>query len=176
MQMIYYTAQANTQCPTCGGHVEWEGMPCKTLPAAQPEGSIAPPLPVTTVTAYNMWGEPEASTESFGSTSRTKKTGYDEAGRVLSSEVMSSLDTAVPKVTNAYSTTTGQLTTQSTTVGEETQTITSAYNRLGQLTSYTDADKNTTTYEYELSGAARLTVVNDGKGNKLLRTTQPRDS
>ncbi len=164
-QTIYYTAAPNTNYPSCGGHVEWEGMPCKTLPDAQPEGS-APPLPITTVDAYNMWGEPETTEEIFGTTIRTKKIKFDEAGRPESTEETSTAGTALPKVTDGYNTTSGQLTTQSTTVGEETQTITSVFDRLGRLTSYTDADKNTTTYEYEASGDGRLVTVTDEKGSQ----------
>ncbi len=124
-------------------------------------------MPVTTVT-YNMWGEPESSTEAFGLVTRTKKLTYDEAGRPLSSEETStsSTNTALPKVTDSYSETTGQLLKQSTTVGEETQTLTSVYDRLGRLTSYTDAENNTTTYEYEPSGDGRLMSVTDAKGSQ----------
>jgi hypothetical protein len=121
-----------------------------------------------------MWGEPETvtetspATEKFAETTRTKKTTYDEAGRALSTEETStsSADKALPKVTDEYDSKTGQLVKQSTTVGEETQTITSAYDKLGRLTSYTDADKNTTTYGYEESGDGRLTTVSDVKGTQ----------
>ncbi len=164
-QVIYYSGAANSTYPACGGHVEWEGMPCETLPDAQPGGS-APALPVTTVSAYNMWGEPETIEETFGSTTRSKKTKFDDAGRPESTEETSTAGTALPKVTDGYSETSGQLTKQSTTIGEETQTITSAFDRLGMLTSYTDADKKTTTYEYELSGDGRLVTVTDEKGSQ----------
>jgi YD repeat-containing protein len=164
-QVIYFSGAANSTYPACGGHVEWEGMPCKTLPGAQPEGS-APPLPVITTAGYNMWGEPETTEETFGATTRTKKTAYDEGGRPLSTEETSTAGTALPKVTDGYSETTGQLTKQSTSVGEETQTITSVFDRLGRVTNYTDADKKTTTYEYELSGAGRLLTVTDEKGSQ----------
>jgi YD repeat-containing protein len=165
-QKIYYSAEANSKYPSCGGHVEWEGLLCKTLPAGQPEGSPAPSLPVTTTSGYNMWAEPETTEETFGSTTRTEKTKYDEGGRPETSETTSTANVALPKVTNAYSETGGQLVKQSTTVGEETQTITNAYDRLGRLTSYTDADKKTTTYEYETSGDGRLLTVTDEKGSQ----------
>ncbi|MGA8364528.1 MAG: RHS repeat domain-containing protein [Solirubrobacteraceae bacterium] len=42
----------------------------------------------------------------------------------------------------------------------------SAYNTLGQLTSYTDAAGTTATYEYEKEGDDRLTKTNDGKGTQ----------
>ncbi len=165
-QTIYYSSAANASFPACGGRVEWEGMPCKTVPDAQPEGSPASPLPTTTVAGYNMWGEPETTEEEFGSTKRTKKQKYDEAGRVTVSEETSTANTALPAVNYGYSETTGQLLKQSTTVGEETQTITSAFDRLGRLTSYTDADKKTTTYEYETGGDGRVLTVSDEKGNQ----------
>jgi sugar lactone lactonase YvrE len=165
-QMVYYTGEANAKFPACGGHLEWEGMPCETLPATQPGTSGVPPLPVTTVTSYNIWGEPETTEEAFGSTTRTRKASYDEAGRISTAEETSSADTALPKVAYVYNEATGQLVEQSTTAGEEKQTITSHFDRLGRLTSYTDADKNTTTYEYEPSGDGRPTSVSDEKGSQ----------
>jgi YD repeat-containing protein len=176
---VYYSARPNASYPTCGGHVEWEGMPCSTRPGAQPAGSRAPSLPTTTVESYNMWGEPETTTEtfpergSFKETTRTKKIGYDEAGRPTSSEEASTstIDKALPKVTATESigqvcgqTKTVRCVTQSATEGETTYTITSIYDTLGRLVSYTDADKNTTTYEYESSGEGRLLAVSDAKG------------
>jgi YD repeat-containing protein len=179
-QTIYYTAEANTTYPECGGHVEWEGMPCQTQPAAQPATAKLPSLPVTTVT-YNMWGEPETSTETFPAietyekTVRTKKLTYDEAGRPVSSEETSTsaADSVLPKVTNAESfgevcgqTKTVRCVTQSTTEGETTRTVTSIYDTLGRLVKYTDADANTTVYGYEESGDGRLTSISDPKGNQ----------
>ena len=102
--------------------------------------------------------------ETFGVSKRTKKISYDEAGKSLTTEETATADSALPKVTDTYSETIGQLTEQSTTVGEETQTVKSKYDKLGRLTSYTDANKNTTTYEYESSGAGRLITVTDEKG------------
>jgi YD repeat-containing protein len=178
-QTIYYSAATNAQYPTCGGHVEWEGMPCITRPGAQPVGSQAPSLPTTTIESYNMWGEPETTKETFpanekfAETSRTKKIEYDEAGRPASSEEKSTsaVDKALPKVTTSESiglvcgqTKTVRCVTQSATEGETTYTITSVYDTFGRLVSYTDADKNTTTYEYEPSGDGRLTSVTDAKG------------
>ncbi len=155
IKTVYYTGAANSEYPACGGHVEWENLLCETKPAAQP-GS--PELPVTTV-IYNVWDEAQVTTETFGSTARTKTQKYDAAGRAETSEETSTVDTALPKVTNKYSTTTGALEAQSTTVGESTKTITSEANALGQMTSYTDADGNTTTYEYEKEKDARLTKM-----------------
>ncbi len=180
-QNIYYSAAANPQYPSCGGHVEWEGMPCETKPGSQPAGSQAPSLPVTTVNSYNMWGEPESTTETFpanekyAETTRTKKIAYDEAGRPQTSEETSTsaADKSMPKVTTAESfghvcgqTKTVRCVTQSTTEGETTLTITSVYDTLGRLVSYTDADSATTTYEYETGGDGRLLAVSDSKGSQ----------
>jgi streptogramin lyase len=145
-KLIYYSAEANTEgYPTCGEHPEWAGLACETLPAKQP--AIGPKLPVV-VTTYNMFNEPLTVTETFGSTVRTKTMTYDEAGRLASSETTSTANTALPKVTNEYNATTGVLEKQSATVAGKTQTVSTAYNNLGQLAEYTDADGNITKYRY----------------------------
>jgi DNA-binding beta-propeller fold protein YncE len=162
-QMAYYTKAANPSYPACGEHPEWVNLPCETLPAAQPEAG--PSLPVSTVT-YNVWDEAETTTEKFGTTSRIKTQTYDPAGRALTSETTSTIDTPLPKVTNEYNTQTGTLEKQSTTTEGKTKTITSIYNTLGQLTTYTDADGNTSTYEYEKEKDMRLAKLSDGKGSQ----------
>ncbi len=154
-QTVYYSAGPNAAYPGCGEHPEWANLPCRAQPAAQP--TKGDPLPVATDT-YNMWDEPETITEEVGSTTRTKKLTYDTAGRALTSEetATGSSNTAVPKVTDEYSSETGVMIKQSTTAGETTKSIKSVYDTLGQLTEYTDADGNTTQYVY--SGPA-----NDGQ-------------
>jgi DNA-binding beta-propeller fold protein YncE len=158
VKTIYYSVAANSEYKGCGEHAEWANLPCETKPVAQPGTSGLPELPITTVT-YNLWDEVEKTEEAFGSTKRTKAQTYDPAGRALTSEETSTVDTALPKVTNEYSTETGALVKQSTTVGEKTKAITSEYNTLGQLISYTDADGAITTYEYEPEEDARLTKM-----------------
>jgi YD repeat-containing protein len=170
---IYYTAGPNTKYPNCGAHIEWSGLPCETLPGKQPKTSGLPPLPEKTIT-YNMWNEPETITEAFGSTTRTRKTTFDEAGRALTSEITSSVDTPVPAITDHYSEITGALVKESETIEGKEKVIARVYNTLGQLTSYADADGNTTTYEYEGEGSytgekekdGRLRHISDGKGNQ----------
>jgi len=44
------------------------------------------------------------------------------------------------------------------------KTITSIYNSLGQLETYTDSDENKSTYEYHIDG--RVKKTNDGKGTQ----------
>lgn len=168
-QTIYYSAEPNATHANCGKHPEWANLPCLARPAAQPAHGVSA-LPETTTT-YNMWDEPETTTEtfeatgSFPATTRTKKLTYDEAGRVLSTEETStSGDATLPRVTDKYSTTTGQLTELSSTVGEETKRITSDFNTLGQLAEYTDAEGGKTTYSYDEDG--RVSEVVAAKGTE----------
>ncbi len=157
---IYYTAAANSEHKECGEHREWEGLPCRTEAAAQPmtETGGPPPLPATVIERYNMYDQAEKTTETFGSTTRTKTTTFDQAGRPITAAVSASVDTAVPTVTDKYSTETGAVIEQSTETGGKTETISSAYNTLGQLTKYTDAAGNTTSYSYDTYG--RLSSIN----------------
>ena len=145
---VYYSAEADAEYPNCGKEPAWAGLTCETLPAKQPELDGLPKLPITTVTAYNMWLEPEAIEEAFGSATRIKRETYDEVGRLKTSATTAerSSDKTLPKVILEYSKETGLLTKQALE-GKE-QTVTSAANRLGQLVKYTDADGNTTNYKY----------------------------
>jgi len=159
-KVIYYSSEENKEgYGACGKHPEWNGLVCESVPAKQPpETTGVPKLPETTTT-YNMWNEPETVVEtfpksgSFAEYTRTTKDEYDAAGRMKSSEETSTAttetaDKALPKVTNVYNEKTGVLEKQSTTVGEKTKTITSAYNTLGQLETYTDADGNVAKFKY----------------------------
>ena len=161
MQTIYYTTASNAEVAVCGEHPEWAGLPCEKRPAAQPETSGVPNLPVTTIT-YNVWDEPLVSTEAVGATTRTTTNTYDAAGRLLTTAVSSSIGTALPTVKAEYSSETGRLIKSSTTVESTTRTIESTFNKLGQRTAYKDADGNTSTTEYDIDGRAE--TVNDGKG------------
>lgn len=160
---IYYSSAANSEFKNCGEHPEWANLPCQTGPVAQPGTAGLPELPVTTYT-YNVLDEPLTTTETVGSTTRTKTATYDTAGRLKTSAISSTVGTALPTVTYEYNKETGALEKQSTTTEGKTKTITSVYNTVGELTSYTDADENTATYEYDIDG--RTTKVNDGKGTQ----------
>jgi YD repeat-containing protein len=89
---------------------------------------------------------------------------YDSAARPLGDEETSTADISLPKVTNEYGTETGAMIKQSTTTGETTRTVTGAYNTLGELESYTDADANTSKYTYDIDG--RVEEMSDGKGTQ----------
>jgi RHS repeat-associated protein len=163
-QTIYYTAGVNSKITACGEHPEWANLPCQTQPAAQPEGSL-PKLPVATYT-YNLWDEPEVTTNTSGTATRTTTQTYDAAGRLKTTTISSTVGTSLPPVTDEYNSESGALEKQSATTEHETKTITSGYNTLGRLISYTDAAEKpaTTTYEYDVDG--RITKVNDSKGTE----------
>jgi YD repeat-containing protein len=158
---IYYTAKEEAEVSTCGNHPEWAGMPCETTLAAQPGISGLPELPVNTYT-YDIWDEIEKTTEEFVSATkakvtRTKTQTYDPAGRALTSETSSTIDTSLPKVTNTYNSETGALVEQSAPIKGETKTIKSTFNHLGQLVEYTDAEDATTKYTYDIDGRTQET-------------------
>jgi hypothetical protein len=164
-KIVYYSAEENKEegNTACGKHPEWAGLVCKTLPAKQPETSGVPNLPEMTTT-YNIWNEPEIIVEtfpksgSFAEHTRTTKDEYDAAGRMKSSQETSTAttettDKALPKITEEYNEKTGVLEKQCANEGKpcsegKPKTITSAYNTLGQLESYTDADGNVAKFKY----------------------------
>jgi streptogramin lyase len=145
-RLVYYSAEANTEgYASCGLHPEWAGLLCETLPAKQPELLSLPKLPVTTYT-YNMYNEPETTTETFGATTRTNKATYDAAGRRKTSETTASAGTTLPKIAFEYNKELGKLEKQ--TAEGEARTLKYEFNRLGQLTKYADSDENTALYKY----------------------------
>ncbi len=160
-QTIYYTKAANAKYPNCGEHPEWANLACQTQPVEQPGTSGLPNLPVTTY-AYNMYNEPTKTVSTVGANTRTTESTYDEAGRLLTSQTTSTVNTSLPRVTYKYSSTQGALTEQSTS----SESLKSEYNTIGELTNYTDASGNTTTYEYEKEKDYRLLKTNDGKGTQ----------
>ncbi len=164
-QTIYYTTAANATYPECGKHPEWAGLACQGQPVRQPEVGAQPNLPVTTY-KYNIWNEPLTTTDTVGSTTRTTTIGYDAAGRTLTSAISATTGMSLPTVTDEYNSETGALSKRSTTVEGKTKSVSSVENKLGQMTSYTDADGNTASYEYELEKDDRIVKVNDGKGTQ----------
>jgi RHS repeat-associated protein len=170
---IYYTSGTEAPIAACRNHAEWANMPCQTEPAAQPATEGLPALPVTTIT-YDMYGQPLTTTSTVGTDTSTAKTSYDAAGRPETTEITSTVGKALPKVSVKYSETTGALIEQSAVIEGKLESITNEYNKLGQITSYTDASENTTKYEYEGEGPykgekekdMRLKHVDDGKGTQ----------
>jgi RHS repeat-associated protein len=155
-QTIHYTAGTN-EVAACGDHPEWAGLVCQVRPAAQPETLGLPDLPVTTTT-YNLYNQPLVTTEVVGEATREATITYDDAGRALSVAISSTSGKALPDVHTVYDEETGL----PTVVHTEAEMLVSQYDSLGRRISYTDADSNTSTYEYDFLG--RVTEVFDGKG------------
>ncbi|MGN6334034.1 MAG: DNRLRE domain-containing protein, partial [Motilibacteraceae bacterium] len=141
------TYYAHGAAGVCGQHDEWIGLPCTSGPAAQP--ASGPPLPTTTVTGYSMLLAPTSTTETApgGDVLRTTSTGFDAAGRPTSSSVTSNVtgDSPVADTTTTYDPATGQVASVATANG----TISTSYDSLGRVKSYTDADGQVTTTSYD---------------------------
>ena len=61
---IYYTAEANSTVPACGGHAEYAGLPCQSGPLEQPETTGVANLPVTTA-SYDLLDQPATVTQTI---------------------------------------------------------------------------------------------------------------
>ena len=168
---IYYTTAANSEYKECGERPAMANLPCEIVPAAQPGTSGLPELPTTEYKSYSIWSEPETTVETVGSSTRTKTDTFDTAGRPETAAISSTVGEPLPTVTDEYNKETGALERQCANEGKpctegKPKTITSIDNRLGQLESYTDADENTTNYEYEKEKGARLKTINDQEGTE----------
>jgi RHS repeat-associated protein len=114
------------------------------------------------VDACNSYDQPVTVTETAGTTVRTSTTSYDAAGRPTGSStaVTPAADggTALPDVSTGYDPDKGL----PTTVSAGGKTLTTDYDTLGRVTSYTDSTGNVSVTSYDLAG--RVASVNDGKG------------
>lgn len=172
---IYYTASANSADASCGNQPAWADLVCKTQPAAQPGTAGLATLPVVKYT-YNTYLEELTKTETFtaadaATTTRTLTSSYDAAGRATGSSLTTSgsgMGAAVPAGATVYDPATGLPTdTQSVdSAGNATAHLKTAYDDFGQITSYTDAAGNVTSFTYDLAG--RRISRNDGKGTTTL--------
>ncbi len=155
---VYYTASTNSLDAACGNKPDWVNRLCRRGPAAQP-GTITsalPDIPTSYVSAYNMYGEPEQSTDwDLAATPspvllRTSDLGYDTAGRRISQTMSSAVGTAVDTMTMSYDVNTGQ--PYQTIDAAASLTITRTYNAVGLLSTYQDADSYTTTFSHDQFG------------------------
>ncbi|MEU9984720.1 RHS repeat-associated core domain-containing protein [Streptomyces sp. NPDC050856] len=132
----------------CQGRPEWADMVCSTGPAGTITGGGTNPAQLpTTTTEYDWWGNPTKVTETANGVARTTTTTYDDAGRATKVTVTGGVGQAVPESTTEYDPATGQA---GKSVSPTGGTVTKAYDKLGRLVSYTDADGGTTTTEYDL--------------------------
>ena len=169
---IYYTAGTNPQDSACGNSPGYANLPCKVLPAKQPESKEGrPELLVTRFAAYNQLAEPIETIQSPGgkeATTRKAIKTYDTAGRQTASKIVGG-GTELPPTATLYSTETGvpveqKLTCEAKCEGFDNQAVVTAFDKLGRPVQYTDADGNTSTTTYDLLG--RPITMTDGKGTQ----------
>jgi RHS repeat-associated protein len=167
---IYYTAGENNDS-ACGTNAAYAGLPCKTLPTAQPGTAGQPEILVTTYSAYNGLSQPTRVEESPGSVEgkgRLLNTEYDAAGREVKSERLGGGEFLKPTITT-YDPKTGlpveqKLLCEVSCELVDTQAVIVAYDELGRPIQYTDADGGTSTTKYDLLG--RPATIFDGKGTQ----------
>ncbi|WP_406030281.1 DNRLRE domain-containing protein [Nocardioides sp. NBC_00163] len=156
----------NSTDPDCGvtGHPEragWESQLCKSGPAAQPDTTDAPTMPVTHYAAYDEALQPTRVTESSGATTRTTTISYDLLGRSQTTTTTTQgggIEADSRSMTTGYDPKTGMPTTQSNTDGA----ITTTYDTWGRVSTYTDSLGNTSTTSYTVDG--QIASFNDSAG------------
>jgi RHS repeat-associated protein len=162
-QTTYYTAGA-TDIANCVNAL-WANLPCKTKPAVDPAPATAPKLPTTTY-EYDESDHVTKETDTVGTVARVATTDYvngrKSAENVTCTGCTAAEGTAIGQATYGYSATTGRLLT--TTNALDNRVITRAYDALGRLTGYTDADGTTTTTKYDILD--RPISVADGQGTR----------
>jgi YD repeat-containing protein len=161
----YYTTGAHPDDSACGNRPEWEGMVCKTLPGAAPtlNGTVTgAPTPTVTYT-YDKWGNTATETDTVNTTSRISTTGYDAAGRQVSTVLSvanlagASTATARPGTTTVYSPSTGAvLETRLTSTPSEKEST--GYDGWGRLVTATNQDGQTSTTTYDSAGRVASTT------------------
>ncbi|MEH0419384.1 DNRLRE domain-containing protein [Streptomyces sp. B21-083] len=143
LRYTYYDAATTGTCAS----VEWDGMLCKTTPAAAVTGGGNNPTEsVTAVYTYDRWGQIATQTETANGVTRTATNTIDAVGRTTMKAVTGGTGKATPATTYTYDGTTGQLATQ-TSSG---QTVTYGYDALGRQTSYNDGTGSTTNSAYSI--------------------------
>lgn len=144
----------------------WAGLVCTSGPAAQPGTPSLPNLPVTQTFYDNQLRAVKTIKTIPGVTTapRTSVTDYENSGvspRVLRTATSGGQGTALPAVVQRYDASTG-LPTEQAFDGTST-VIRTGYDEFGRQASYTNADGETTTTEYD-------------SGGRVLRTSNARNT
>jgi len=168
-KFVYYKPGPNSA--NCERNL-YVGLPCKIEPAAQPGTPGLPQLPIKWFVGYKELGQVEevSETVSGGSTRKTYVT-FDAAGREKTKQITGG-GTAISKTETLYSSTLGLPTIQrivcpGSEPGCDTQATTVAYDALGRVSAYEDADGVTAETTYDFLG--RPITVKDGKGTQTLK-------
>jgi RHS repeat-associated protein len=158
-QTVYYTADASSPYDACDNKPEWHNLVCGTLPVAQPGVAGLPDLPITVYT-YDRFGQVATAKEHVntdaGQDTRTVTTTIDSAGRTVKTKVESAVGEPVEEVTTGYSASAGRPTTVSTLSG----TLSTGYDNVGRVVSYTDANGMVSTTAYDRLNRTVETVDN----------------
>ncbi|MFB9375767.1 RHS repeat-associated core domain-containing protein [Kineococcus gynurae] len=135
------------------------GMVCYSGPAVATAG-----LP-TAATTYNRSGLPRIVTESAGAYAtpklRTTTTAYDTADRPTSVTVQTTANAGVSAGTESKTLTYGDAMGNATSVNDGTRSVTSEYDTLGRLLTFTDATGLKTATRYDSSSRVASTVLTD---------------
>lgn len=167
---IYYSVNGNKD-PECKDKPQYANLPCKVMPAAQPEPAGLPELLVTRYASYNSLGEATETIESpGGKEGTTRKTilTYDSAGRPIEGKQAGG-GTSLPPTQAVYNASSGRPVEQKFACeakceGFDNQAVVVSYDKLGRPTAYDDADGNLSKTTYDLLG--RPATTNDGKGTQ----------
>ncbi|MEV0741503.1 DNRLRE domain-containing protein [Streptomyces sp. NPDC050549] len=142
LDYTYFSASASGACASA----VWDGLLCKTAPAAAITGGGSNPTEaVTTIYTYDRWGQVATKAETANSVTRTTTNTVDGAGRVTKTAVTGGTGEDTPTTTYSYDEDNGQLATQTS----NGQTIAYGYDTLGRQTSYGDGAGNTATTAYD---------------------------
>ncbi len=155
-QQVTYYSGATTGQP-CSSKA-WAGLVCQ---GSQPPSST-PALPVSWVTQYDRYDQPQTTDETIGTSTRTTTITYDAAGRVGTQSVASPVGDPISTLTTSYDATTGRAFQTTGTFDGSVRTVSRGYDLLGRPASYTDADGVISTTQYDI--ADRPQSVSDGKG------------
>ncbi|MFB7493135.1 DNRLRE domain-containing protein [Streptomyces sp. NPDC056161] len=139
----YYDAHAIGACAS----TEWDGLLCRTAPAAAISGGGTNPAEaVTTVYTYGRWGQVVTKAETANGVTRTTTTAPDAAGRPTGTTVTGGTGTGTPATTITYDGATGQV--ASTTANGRTST--STYDARGRTLTYSDGSGSTSSFTYDI--------------------------
>jgi RHS repeat-associated protein len=165
-QTVYYRAGTGSGESVCDNRPEFARMVCRIKPGGQ--AATGPAVATKTMT-YDMFGQPRVTEESTSAgVLRTTVVTYDAAARPVRQSVTAAagLGEAVPTAQTVYDLATGQATRVQSLNGSGAVTaeVVRAYDGLGRLTSYTDADGTVSTFAYDLLD--RPTTTTDGRGTR----------
>ena len=163
----YYAAGAHPAYSECGNRPEWANLLCRIDVAAQPTVTADRPAIPSKHYEYDVFHTATTTREKNGATVlRTWTTQYDSAHRPWRTSVTATTGEPLPTVETYYDPATGRATETRALdgAGAVTSRVTRAFDTLGRLTSYTDADGTTSTTTYDI--ASRPVTTDDGKGTQ----------